>query len=235
MSNKNRCMPETTTNCRSIRAFKEFTPSEKDRTRDLKLSRSAHDKCRVELSEALGEIAHLNKIVNQLQAELEIKAKSLKEAYASREVINELRDERYSLEQIISEKEETIRRLQDKCGLLREERDHLARQVKLEHLKTKDARMELSQAKMELENVRKEYESSRTMVSNSEKMLREEGEKLSDNFKKLILHKDGLELDLQNWIAMADDSDVLIETLHKKIAQITKEKHDYELLLTKYS
>eukprot|EP00826_Nyctotherus_ovalis_P044226 TRINITY_DN4764_c0_g7_i1.p1 TRINITY_DN4764_c0_g7~~TRINITY_DN4764_c0_g7_i1.p1 ORF type:complete len:320 (+),score=50.42 TRINITY_DN4764_c0_g7_i1:193-1152(+) len=238
MTNKSRWMPETTTNRRIVRAFKELDlplANEKDRTRGLKQSRSAHDKCRVELSEALGEIAHLNKIVNQLQVELEVKTKSLKEIYVSHEMAEELRDERHRLEQTISEKDKTIRQLQDDCGELSEERDHLARQVKLERLKAKDVKMDLSQARMELESVRKEYESSRMMVSNSEKMLREEEERLSDKYKKLILHKDGLELDLQNWIAVGSDNNVLIEMLHKKIVQMTKEKHDYELLLTKYS
>jgi len=205
--------------------------------RNLRQSRNECDRIKIELSTAISEIKHLNKVIIQLQSELEVKTRDseeLKKAWSTSalgyKMFNELEGKVNELKVTIATKDEAIKELERKHKSLVEENDSLKRKLKLESLRLKDVELELRQAKIDLENCKEDYESSKLALSKSEYELREEKKKLNDNYKELLFQKDSL----QNWIEAADSNDVLVNALQEKIKQIAKEKHDYELLLTKY-
>ena len=73
------------------------------------------------------------------------------------------------------------------------------------------------------------------MLAVSEKELKEDREKLSDELTEFIAQKDKVQNDLKDWMTTAENNAVLISTLEQKIRQISSEKRDFELLLTRFA
>jgi len=71
-------------------------------------------------------------------------------------------------------------------------------------------------------------------LAESEKELIENKEKLIDEITEIRAQKEKLENDIKDWMSTAENNTILVNTLEQKIRQITSEKRDFELLLTKY-
>ncbi len=59
-------------------------------------------------------------------------------------------------------------------------------------------------------------------------------DKLSDEIRELSAQKEKVESDLKDWMATAENNTIMINTLEQKVRQITSEKRDFELMLTRY-
>ena len=78
------------------------------------------------------------------------------------------------------------------------------------------------------------HERKRQKSTAPSKIRLEVSKQSDDDFKELIMEKNKVEFDLNNWITTAENHVILINVLKEKIKQISKEKYDYELLLTQY-
>ena len=66
------------------------------------------------------------------------------------------------------------------------------------------------------------------------KNLKEEKEGLEEQLHNQLMINDKLQNEIKDWIATAENNSIMANSLEQKVKQISTEKRDYELLLTRY-
>jgi DNA repair exonuclease SbcCD ATPase subunit len=66
-----------------------------------------------------------------------------------------------------------------------------------------------------------------------QKTLKEEKERLEEQLRDQLIVNDKLENEIKDWIATAENNSIMVNSLEQKVKQISAEKRDYELLLTR--
>jgi len=106
-----------------------------------------------------------------------------------------------------------------------------------EIIKLKEVNKLLNEDKVTLNKKLKSVEESIQSYSiealSSERKYKDDNNVLNIKMQELITQNEGLQNELKEWISTAETSNILVNALEQKIKQISDEKKDYELLLTR--
>lgn len=72
------------------------------------------------------------------------------------------------------------------------------------------------------------------MLEDEQEKLREENSTLKIECRELVEQLENTQSDSKDWIAKAEVNMSVIKELDTKLSQVTAEKRDFELLLTRY-
>ena len=203
----------------------------------LKQSCAKKDRIEVELTMSLEEIKHLNKIIEKLQIELDGRTREIS---LIRKNLKLNPKENSNIKYEESLQEYSNNKLIEENRDLNNQLKHLKQELENSKIEYEQIKKELASCKAFYNELKKSFEDKqhherKRQKSTAPSKIRLEVSKQSDDdFKELIMEKNKVEFDLNNWITTAENHVILINVLKEKIKQISKEKYDYELLLTQY-
>jgi chromosome segregation ATPase len=118
--------------------------------------------------------------------------------------------------------------------------DNLSSKIKMredEVMRLKEVNKSLNEDKgvlnKRLKSIEGSIESYSMEALSSERRYKDDNDTLNMKMQELSAQNERLESEVKEWMSTAETSNVLVNALEQKIKQISDEKKDYELLLTK--